>query len=370
MADSAPLRRLARRVHVRALVSSGWRRMLDSLPAALQIVIAAVASYSIAHWGLGHAAPIIAVTVTITTLGLNRDARPRRVLETSIGITVGIALSEVVVLLVGKGWWQLAVVLFATLAVTRALSANPAFAIAAAVQSSLVVLLPDPVGGPFTRSLDGLVAGAVALAVTALIPRDPRKAAARDARVLFSVFRESIDGLADGVARADHPATELALERLRRTQSMVDDWTTALDTATSIARISPWLRRQLPELEMQARVLHGADLTSRHLRSIARRVTVMVEDEQPRPELAAIISELGTGIRLLGQQVEDRELTGAARSVFEDLATRLDPAVIVPDGALRESVVVVLLRPLVVDLLVATGMSGEAARALLPPVTD
>lgn len=121
---------------------------------------------------------------------------------------------------------------------------------------------------------------------------------------------------------------------------------------------------------MQARVLHAADLTSRHLRSIARRVTVLVEDGHERPELAGLISELGTGIRLLGQQVEDRELTGAARSVFEDLATRLDPAVIVPGGALREAVVVVLMRPLVVDLLVATGMAADDARALLPPVAD
>jgi uncharacterized membrane protein YgaE (UPF0421/DUF939 family) len=370
MSDSAPLLRLARRVHMRALVTSGWRRMLHSVPAALQITIAAVAAYAIAHWVLGHATPIIAVTVTITTLGLSRDARPRKVLETSIGITVGIALSELVILVVGKGAWQLAIVLFATLAVTRALSANPAFAIAAAVQSGLVVLLPDPAGGAFTRSLDGLVAGVVALAVTALIPRDPRKAATRDAKVLFSVFKESLDGLVEGIARADHPATELALERLRRTQSMVDDWTSALDTAISISQISPWMRRQLPELRMQARVLTGADLTARHLRSIARRVTVLVEDGQERPELAQLMGQLATGIRLLGQQVEDRDLAGAARAEFESLAKRLDPAVIVPGGALRESVVVVLMRPLVVDLLVATGMDAEAARALLPEVAD
>ena len=179
MTESAPLRRLARRVQVRAQVRAGIRRASQSLPAALQIVIAAVASYSIAHFLLGHATPLIAVTVTITSLGIARDARPRKVLETAIGVTVGIALSEVIVLVIGKGGWQLAIVLFATLVITRAVSANPAFAVAAAVQSTLVVLLPDPAGGPFTRSLDALVAGAVALAVTALIPRDPARAAAR-----------------------------------------------------------------------------------------------------------------------------------------------------------------------------------------------
>jgi len=361
---------LGRRVAVRALVASGYRRVISSLPAALQITLAVVASYSIAHYGFGHAVPLIAVTVTITTLGLSRDARPRRVLETSIGVTIGIALSEVIVLWLGKGPWQMGIILFLTLLVARAVSSNPAFAIAAAVQAMILVLLPEPSGGVFTRSLDAVIAGVVALAATALIPRDPRRAAARDARVLFSVFKESVDGLVDAVAHADHPAAELALERLRRTQGLIDNWTSALDTATSISKISPWLRRRLPELEMQGRVLTAADLTSRHLRSIARRVTVLVEDGSERPRLAALMAELSNGIQLLGQQVSDRDLTGASRSVFEDLARRLDPAAVVPDGALRESVVIVLMRSLVIDLLAATGMDPVAARELLPPLPD
>jgi hypothetical protein len=54
--------------------------------------------------------------------------------------------------------------------------------------------------------------------------------------------------------------------------------------------------------------------------------------------------------------------------VFEDLARRLDPAAIMPDAELRESLIVVLLRPLVVDLLGASGMPPEDAKLLLPPI--
>lgn len=368
MSESVSLRRLARRVRVRALVSAAVRRASAALLPALQITLAVVAAYAIAHWGLGHPVPLIAVTATISTLGLARDASPRRVVENSLGITVGIALSEVIVVAIGKGWWQLGIVLFATLVVARAASANPAFAIAAAVQSTLVVLLPDPAGGVFTRSLDAIVAGVVALAATALIPRDPRRTAVRDAKALFSLFRESLAGLVEAIGTGDHAAAELALERLRRTQTYVDDWRTSLASARSIASISPWLRRQRPELEMHARILAGADLTTRHLRSIARRVTVLVEDGQPRPELAGLVAELAHGIDLLGRQVQDRDLTGAGRTVFEDVARRLDPSAIAPTGALREEVVVVLLRPLVVDLLVACGVDAGVARDLLPPI--
>ena len=355
-------------MHVRALVTRAGRRAVESLPAALQIVVAVVVAYSIAHFLLGHAAPIIAVTVTIAALGISRDARPRRVLEIAIGVTIGIAVSELILLALGNGIPQLAIVLFTTLVVSRAVSANPAFALAAGVQAMIVLLLPDPVGGPFTRSIDAIVAGAVALLVTALIPRDPRRAESRDARALFSVFGEALDGVVDALANGNHPAAELALERLRRTQALLDNWTVSLDSAIAIARISPWLRRHLPELAQHKLVLAGADLASRHLRVIARRVVVVVADGRPHPELAALMGELASDIDLLGRGLADRKLVGGSQSGFARLAAQLDPETIMPDAELRETMIVVLVRPLVVDLLVTTGMSVDDARALLPVV--
>ncbi len=366
--QAALLRRLARRVHVRAVVKAGWRRALDSLPAAVQIVIGVLASYAIARWGFGHPAPLIAVTVTITSLGMARDARPRRVLETAVGVTVGIVLSELIVLGVGRGIWQLAIVVFATLVLARAVSSNPVFAVVAAVQAVLVVLLPDPPGGPLTRSLDAVVAGVIALAVTALVPRDPRRAVKRDAAALFSVFKESIDGVVESLALGNQSGAELALERLRRTQGLVDAWTSSLDAATSIAAISPWLRRQLPDLRKQAKVLAAADLASRHLRTITRRIVTVLADHKREPELAGVMADLGQAIAHLGRGLDDASVTDEARTELAALAKRLDPSLLGSDAELRETLIVVLLRPLVLDLLVGTGMSADDARALLPPI--
>lgn len=368
MRDSAPLRSLARKVRVRAQLKSALRRATEALPAALQITVAAVASYSIAHYLLGHPAPFVSVAVTITSLGLTRDARPRKVLDAALGVTIGIALSELIVLVIGKGVWQVAIVLFITLVVARAFSPNPAFAIAAAVQSAIVVIVPGPVDAVFTRSIDAIVAGVIALLVTALIPRDPRRVAARDARLLFSVFHESLAGAVEALSLGNAPAAELALERLRRTQALVDNWRTSLDTALAVARISPWLRRYLPELLVQERVFTGADLASRHLRTITRRIAVIVSNGTPRPNLAGLLGELANAIDLLGRELDDRTLAGSSRTALVDLAQRLDPATVTPEGELRETLIVVLVRPLVVDLLLATGMDGNEARALLPKV--
>ena len=248
MSTAEQLRRLERRVRRQLDARMAAQRVWHSLPAIGQILLAVAAAYSIAHWGLGHAVPILAVTLTINALGFSRDARPQRVAESVLGILLGVALSDGLSLLVGKGLWQLLVVLLVVFVVGRAVSTNPAFAVAAAVPSALVVLLPIPAGGPFGRTIDALVGGVVALVVTALIPRDPTRAARRDGRVVFSVLSESMGSIVDSLTDADEAAGDLALTRLRRTQPLIDNWAVSLDTALSVSRISPFLRSRLPEL--------------------------------------------------------------------------------------------------------------------------
>jgi uncharacterized membrane protein YgaE (UPF0421/DUF939 family) len=341
------------------------RRVWESLPAILQIAAAVAASYSIAHYGLAHAVPVLAVTVTINSLGLARDARPQRILTTVLGILTGVLLSDALAILFGKGVWQLVVVLLVVFIVGRAVSSNPAFALAAAVPSALVVILPTPDGGPFGRTLDALIGGVVALLVTALIPRDPARAAARDRRALLAVLNESFDSIVDCLAEANEAAGELALTRLRRTQPMIDAWTASHETALSVSRLSPFLRSRLPLLERSSRVLSAADLAARHLRTLARRVEFLVRDGAKRPTLAGFVAQIATGFRLLGEEIEDPQMAGAAQSLLADVARRLVPS---PDDALPDAAIVLMMRPLVVDLLVGTGMPIDDARALLPVV--
>ena len=353
-----------RRMRRALSLKAAGRRLWESAPAILQIVVAATASFAIAHWLLGHSIPVLAVTVTITSLGFNRDARPVRVLRSVLGILFGVALAAGLVALFGAGQWQLVVVLATVLVAGRLVSVNPSFAVAAALPAVLVVLLPASTGIPFERVLDAAIGGGVALLVTALLPRNPRRIAAKDAAALFSVLVESTGSIAEALRDGDPGAGELGLARLRRTQPLVDAWTESLESARAIARISPFLRQTRPELERAAAALAAADHASRHLRLIARRCEFLVRDGARRPALASLISTVGDGIGLLGAEVENLELAGQARSLLGDLATRLGPDA-VPGASVAETAVVLQLRPLVVDLLVATGMSLDDAQARL-----
>jgi uncharacterized membrane protein YgaE (UPF0421/DUF939 family) len=363
--NTAPLRRLERQVRRRVDARIAARRVWESLPAIVQIVAAVAASYSLAHWVVGHAFPVLAVTVTITALGFSRDARPRRIAEQVIGILVGVALSDGISLVLGKGLWQLVVVLLVVFIVGRAVSPNPAFAVAAAVPSALLVILPVPSGGPFGRTLDALIAGVVALLVTALIPRAPGRAAARDRRALFSAIVEALGSVVDSLDDADEAAGELGLVRLRRTQPLIEEWAATQESAIAISRLSPFLRSRLPELQRESQALAAADLASRHLRTIARRVEFLVRDGVKRPALAELVGQIRTAMALLGEELDDPQLVGRARSLLADLARRLAPA---EDTPVADAAIVLMLRPLAVDLLVGSGLPVDEARALLPEI--
>lgn len=349
-------------------LSASLTRLVDSIVPVIQIVAAVIAAYSIAHFGFGHASPMLAATVAISSLGFARDARPARVVESALGMLVGISLSEGILLLAGVGVWQIAVALSVALVAARLLTSSNAFAVAAGVQAMLVMIVPAPEGGPFVRIIDGVIGGVIALVFTALIPRDPRRLARRDAKRLLAIFLDSLRSLETALSTADEPSGGRALEQLRRTQPVIDAWATSLDAAKGIARISPFSRRHVDELEQQSRMLRGMDYATRNLRVIARRIDFLVVDGQPRPALASVVGAVATSVTLIAQSLDNPVLAETAQAGLAGTAAHLDPDTVVGDGAMTDSVVVMMLRPLVVDLLTVAGLDVARARALLPDV--
>jgi uncharacterized membrane protein YgaE (UPF0421/DUF939 family) len=345
-----------------------YRRAIESLAPILQIVLGATAGYSIAFYGLGHAVPLLAVTVTITALGFSRDARPRRVLETAIGMITGIALSEGMLQLFGHGVWQMALTLLVCLLSARFISGSATFALTVGLQAMLVQILPEPDGGVFVRSIDGIVGGVTALVVTAVIPRDPRGLARLDANKLFDIFLEAVDSLKLATRDVDIQVADETLRKVRRTQPLVDNWRMSLDSAISIARISPFLRKYRDELRGQVRLMRGMDLATRNLRVVVRRIDFLLRDRQPRPYLADLFEQIGDATRVLARSVQEPEVLDDAQEMLVEIIHQLDPKKHGIADQIREASVLLLLRPLLVDLLCASGMSEEDARAELPTV--
>lgn len=343
-------------------------RVVESLAPAVQITIGALLAYSLAHYGLQHESPLLAITVCITSLGFSRDARPRRILQTAIGMVVGIAISEISIIYFGSGILQIALVLLTVLLLARLISASSAFAVTAAIQSMLVQILPAPDGGVFIRTFDGLIGGVMALIVTALIPRDPRGIARTDANKLFDFFIETLQDLRLALRDTNKSLSNQALKNARATQPLIDNWRMSLDSAISISRISPFLMKHKPELRKQRLLMRAMDLATRNLRVIVRRVNFLLKDDVARPYLADLFEQLAEAVTNLREGSSDSEDLDLARAQLLEIIKQLDPKKFGIADQLREASVLLLLRPLLVDLLCATGMSEDDAREELPEV--
>ena len=343
-------------------------RVVDSLAPAIQITIGALLAYSVAFYALGHVNPLLAVTVCITSLGFSRDARPRRILQTAIGMVVGIAISEIALIYFGAGIIQIAIVLLLVLIAARFISASSAFAVTAAIQAMLVQILPEPDGGVFLRTLDGLIGGVMALIVTALIPRDPRGIARSDANKLFDFFTETLQSLRLALRDANKSLSNQALKNARASQPLIDNWRMSLDSALSISRISPFLMKHKSELRKQRGLMRAMDLATRNLRVIVRRVNFLLKDDVARPYLADLCEQIAEAVTNIQEGLSEHEELELAREQLLEIIKQLDPKKFGIADQIREASVLLLLRPLLVDLLCATGMTEDAARAELPEV--
>lgn len=333
----------------------------------MQLVLASILSYLIARFGFGHPVPLLAVTVALSSLGFVRDTRPGRVATTALAMVMGVVVSESMLMLFGPGTLQLMVVILLALLLARLISANPTFALTVAIQAVLVQLLDAPTGGDFARVIDGVIGGVVALAFTALVPRNPIRLARADSRLLFAIVKDTLAKLREVLLTTDKATADQALENIRQTQPLVDNWRSSLESAAAIARLSPFYRWAQKEIADQRVLFKGLDLATRNLRVITRRIDYSLQYQKPRPELAAVISKTLIAVDLLEQSLDDFSMRAKAQKYLLKLIKQLDPKSLAATG-LSDQVIFMQLRPLIVDLAVAAGIESEQALRLLPHV--
>lgn len=339
------------------------QRLRDSLPAIAQIVIASVSAYLLAQALLQQSVPLIAAIIPISSLGFVGDARPVRVLETATAMTLGIVLAEVLATTAGQTVWTFAGALLTTLLLARFVSAKAAFAIAAAVQCSLVMLSPLPLGGQWIRTADALIGGVVAVFATAVVPRNPWRIATRLGRRIMAEQAAVFAQLATALREADGLRSTDALIRARALSEPVVEWRDAVDSGRAIARVSPWFWRRRSEFARLWTMVEPVDLMSRNLRVLARRSDYLVGLGEPQAELADLLERLGRASELLGASMSDLTERPLARHELAEIAKHLAPETVLGrEGSTAEINVVQAARPFVSDALVATGLTLDEAR--------
>ena len=338
-----------------------------------QATLAATAAWLIATELVGHSAPFFAPVSAMITLGLTQGQRGRRAVEVVLGVTLGIAIADLLVIQLGTGWWQLALVVALAMTTALLLGSGDMFAQQAAVSAALVATLQPPDDGvSFARAVDALIGGGVALATSALVfPVHPVRLVREAAEPVLAELAGVLEDVAGALAGRDRAAVQAALERGRAIDDLARELDEALEVGRETARLAPPRRRTLGAVDDYAEAARQIELAVRNVRVLARgaRRAIDLEDNVPL-EVSGALRELAAAVRALGAVLDDEDRAEAVREPALR-AARQATLVLQRTGNLSVSVIVGQIRSTAVDLLRSTGLSyDEAADAVRAAADD
>ena len=338
-------------------------RLRDAARAILQATIAATIAWLVATEVVGHTAPFFAPVAAIITLGLTQGERGRRAVEVVLGVTLGIAVADLLVIGLGTGWWQLALVVALAMSIALLLGSGPMFAQQAAVSAALVATLQPPDGGvSFARAVDALLGGSIALAISALVlPANPGRMVREAAAPVLAELAAVLEDIAGALAARSREAAQAALARGRDIDELARNLDQALVAGRETALLAPPRRRMLGTVDVYADAAAQIDLAVRNVRVLARGARRAIDlDENVPPEVADALRELAAAVRGLAEALDD---PGRVDAVREPALRAAGKATLVLErtGNLSVTVIVGQVRSTAVDLLRGSGMTYDDA---------
>jgi uncharacterized membrane protein YgaE (UPF0421/DUF939 family) len=349
----------------RSRVSWGTRveRLRLAWRSIFQASVSAALAWFIATELLGHAQPFFAPVSAIITLGITVGQRPQRAAEVAIGVALGIAVADLLVLEIGTGTAQLALVVCLATAAAIFLGSGQMLATQAAVSAALVATLQPPTDGfSFERFIDALVGGGVALLINALVlPARPLDLMRRASAPLLAELAAALDDVAVAVERRDRELAVAALGRARSIDDLAARFGEAVDVSRETTRYAPPRRRSRGAVESYADAAARIDLAVRNVRVLARgMIRALSLDENVPPEIADALRDLAAAVRAVPEALDDPDAVAAVREPAVRAAAQAT-LVLESTGNMSVSVIVGQIRSTAADLLAATGMSGDRA---------
>ncbi|MEO5980810.1 MAG: FUSC family protein [Pedococcus sp.] len=340
-------------------------RLVSRLFFIVQCGLGAAAAWWVAEGVLGHVTPFFAPVTAIICLGLSYGQRLRRVGEVMIGVAVGVFVGDAFVHFFGTGGWQIVVVVVISMSVAALLGAGMLLTTQAGVQSVIVTtLIADP-GQGFTRWLDAVIGGSIALLFTLMAPaaplRRPRQQASLVVGEISAILTDTVRALREG----DYDLASATLSRARDSEAMLDEARALSAEGIAVVRLSPFRRRHLPAVQAIADLLEPLDRAIRNLRVLVRRAAIATWRGEPVPSgYLRLLDALAETTTDISRELAERRLPTNARLGLHRIGEA--SAVLDPSSGLSAEVMRAQIRSMVVDLLMLTGLPLDEAFAMVP----
>lgn len=340
----------------------GRQRVAEAAVPVLLAAVAAAAAWTFAHSVLGQPFPFFAPAAAWISLGFTRDRQARKVAELAIGVSLGVALGELLANTLGVGAWQIGLALVVAALLARLVDRGPLLTAQAGLQAIIIVALPASLsGGSLGRWLDALIGGAVALAVAVIVPGRSWVRARSLSRTSLDELAGALALLAVALRSGEAKRAADALGYARDAERVLEDWRATVAAAQEAAQFSPVARRHRVEIARLALAVLHTDRAMRNARVVSRRAIAALEDVDSLPEVADLVSRMAVAADALGGVLGAGSDPAVVRDELRALVAGLQPERY--DLGWQVQSLVVLLRSLLVDLLEVTGMDHEQAKA-------
>ena len=350
----------------RAGIRSRRERILTTARPILQTSVAASLAWLIATEVVGHATPFFAPISAVITLGLTIGERRRRAIELAIGVSVGIAIADLLVSWIGTGTWQVGVVTGLAMLAATLVGGGTLLASQAGASAVLVATLQPPEGFDFTRAADALVGSATALVVGSLfLPVNPVRLVRDAVAPVLDRLAAVLGRIAGALEHRDGADAEAALTAITRLDTRYSQVSATLGAAGDAARISVTRRGTLGRLERYVIAEVEIGVAIEDVRALARGATrALALDDSTPPEVIAAVRALAEAVGELGDMLEAETKPEQARQAAMR-AVKLANAVLAETSNMSALYIVGQVRLIAADLLRASGLGrAEASQAV------
>ena len=343
------------------LLRRRWRLLV-------RLAVAPALAYLVATAVFGHQqaffAPVAAILVITAGVGL----RGRTLAEIVVGVSVGVLVGELIILTIGRGTAQMALVVVLSVTV-GILVGIKGLALTQAASSAALLTAVLPVvgaGNPaVTRFIDALVGGLCGMAMVLLLPRNPVRDIDSEVQRILRQLASVLRGTARAIAERDPEPADAALGRARGLQPDLNDLESTAQNVSEIARMSPVRWRQRTRLERYVGAVRDFDNAIRDARVLARRTTAMLRHDEPCPdELGEAIEALAGAVDVFADDLSEDDDFAEARDLLAE-AARLAVLALTERITLNTAAIAAQVRSLAADLLYASGSTRDEIDALL-----
>ena len=330
-----------------------------------QCSVTAGLAWLIAGLLLGHKVPYFAAASAILVLGMTYGQRLRRGVDVAIGVTLGVALGDLWLVLFGAGVWQVVLVCAIAMSLATLVGASPVITTTAGANSiAVLVMAPSPIYG-VERWTDAVIGSALALLVATVAPSGPLRKPGEIAAKVVAGMADTLDAAADTLSAKDEHGASTVLDRVQAAEKDMATFDAAAAEGLEVVRHSPFRRRQL-SLAITLSGLHQPlDSAVHNLRVLVRRSVVAIwRGEEVPVTYQDLVRRLAEACRFIAHEFSEHRLPTAAKDQLREIAEAT------PHLHLTHSIsaVVILaqIRSTVTDLMELTGMEYVEARELIP----